>query len=120
MPGYRPNPAFADIPDEGDPEAATASLEECSAPKPVKIKYTYSGGTPTSDNQAAALKEGWDKAGFEIELDPLEDTYYSVIQKPDADFDVTWGGWGADWPSIGDGHPAAVRQPDQPHAGVQR
>jgi peptide/nickel transport system substrate-binding protein len=24
-----------------------------------------------------------------------------VIQKPDADFDVTQAGWGADWPSIG-------------------
>ncbi|WP_205473448.1 ABC transporter substrate-binding protein [Nocardioides sp. SYSU D00038] len=101
VPGYRENPAFADIPDEGDPDAAKAKLEECSAPKPVKIKFTYSGGTPTSDNQAAALKESWDAAGFETELDPLEDTYYSVIQKPDADFDVTWGGWGADWPSIG-------------------
>ena len=100
-PGFTPNPAFADIPDEGDPEAAAAALEECSAPKPVKIKYTYSGGTPTSDNQAAALKDVWDKAGFETELDPLEDTYYSVIQKPDADFDVTQAGWGADWPSIG-------------------
>ncbi len=100
-PGYTANPAFADIPDEGDPDGATAALEECSAPKPVKIKYTYSGGTPTSDNQAAALKDAWDKVGFETELDPLEDTYYSVIQKPDADFDVTSAGWGADWPSIG-------------------
>jgi peptide/nickel transport system substrate-binding protein len=101
VPGYEENATFADIADEGDADAASAKLEECSAPKPVKIKFTYSGGTPTSDNQAAALKDAWDKAGFDTELDPLEDTYYSVIQKPDADFDVTWGGWGADWPSIG-------------------
>jgi peptide/nickel transport system substrate-binding protein len=101
VPGYVENPAFADIPDEGDIDGAKAKLEECSAPKPVKIKFTYSGGTPTSDKQAAALKQSWDEAGFQVELDPLEDTYYSVIQKPDADFDVTWGGWGADWPSIG-------------------
>ncbi|MBM9458806.1 ABC transporter substrate-binding protein [Nocardioides sp. zg-536] len=101
VPGYKENPAFADVPDEGDVDAAKAALAKCSAPKPVKIKFTYSGGTPTSDNQAAALKESWDAAGFSTELDPLEDTYYSVIQKPDADFDVTWGGWGADWPSIG-------------------
>ncbi|MEV7431303.1 MULTISPECIES: ABC transporter substrate-binding protein [unclassified Nocardioides] len=101
LPGYQPNPAFENIPDEGDAEAAKAKLEECSAPKPVEIKFTYSGGTPTSDKQARALKEAWDAAGFETQLDPLQDTYYSVIQKPDADFDVTWGGWGADWPSIG-------------------
>jgi peptide/nickel transport system substrate-binding protein len=101
VPGYTENPAFADIPDEGDPAAAKSKLAECAAPKPVKIKFTYSGGTPTSDKQAAALKEAWDAAGFKTQLDPLADTYYAVIQKPDADFDVTWGGWGADWPSIG-------------------
>lgn len=101
VPGYQKNPAFADIPDTGDVDAAKAKLAECSAPKPVKIKFTYSGGTPTSDKQAAAMKQAWDKAGFVTELDPLEDTYYSVIQKPDADFDVTWAGWGSDWPSIG-------------------
>lgn len=101
VPGYKPNPAFADIPPAGDLDGAKAALEKCSAPKPVKIKFTFNGGTPTSENQASALKAAWDKAGFETELDPLEDTYYAVIQKPDADFDVTWGGWGADWASAG-------------------
>lgn len=101
VPGYKKNPAFADIPDEGDVAAAKAKLAECPAAKPVKIKFTYSGGTPTSDKQARALKQAWDAAGFSTELDPLEDTYYAVIQKPTADFDVTWAGWGADWPSIG-------------------
>lgn len=104
VPGYEKNPAFADIPDEGDIDAAKAKLAECKAPKSngkVNIKFTYSGGTPTSDKQARALKQTWDAAGFNTQLDPLEDTYYAVIQKPDADFDVTWGGWGADWGSIG-------------------
>jgi peptide/nickel transport system substrate-binding protein len=101
VPGYAENPAFADIPDEGDADAASAKLDECSAPKPVKIKYTYQGGTPTSDNKAAALKDAWDKAGFETELDPQEDTYYSVVQKPGSDSDVIEAGWGADWASIG-------------------
>jgi peptide/nickel transport system substrate-binding protein len=99
VPGYKENPAFADIPDAGDVDAAKAKLADC--PGSHKIKFTYSGGTPTSDKQASALKESWDAAGFETELDPLTDTYYAVIQKPDADFDVTWGGWGADWASIG-------------------
>jgi peptide/nickel transport system substrate-binding protein len=101
VPGYTENAAFKAIPDEGDVNAAKAKLAECKAPKPVTIKFTYSGGTPTSDKQASALKDAWDKAGFKTELDPLQDTYYSVIQKPDADFDVTWAGWGADWPSVG-------------------
>jgi peptide/nickel transport system substrate-binding protein len=100
VPGYQPNPAFKDIPDSGDPEASKALLEEAGVKMPVAIKFTYSGGTPTSDKQAAALKAGWEKGGFKVELDPLTDTYYDIVQKPDADFDVTWGGWGADWPSI--------------------
>ena len=100
VPGGQPNPAFKDIPDTGDPAAAKALLDEAGVSQPVAIKYTYSGGTPTTDKQAAALKAGWEKAGFKVELDPLTDTYYDVIQKPDADFDVAWGGWGADWPSI--------------------
>jgi peptide/nickel transport system substrate-binding protein len=100
VPGYEKNPAFADIPDAGDPAGAKALLEQAGVTLPVKIKFTYSGGTPTSDKQAGALKEGWEKAGFKVQLDPLTDTYYDIVQKPNADFDVTWGGWGADWPSI--------------------
>ncbi|NUO36362.1 MAG: ABC transporter substrate-binding protein [Dermatophilaceae bacterium] len=98
LPGYQPNPAFT-APDAGDTAAAKKLLEEAGVPLPVKIKYTYSGGTPTSDNSAAALKQGWDKAGFSTTLDPLTDTYYDVIQNPNTKSDVYWGGWGADWPS---------------------
>jgi peptide/nickel transport system substrate-binding protein len=101
VPGYEKNPAFADVPQAGDADAAKALLKKAGVAMPVKIKFTYSGGTPTSDKQASALAAGWKKAGFDVQLDPLTDTYYDVIQKPDADFDVTWGGWGADWPSIG-------------------
>jgi len=67
---------------------------------PYPIKFTYSGGTPTSDKAAGALAAGWKNAGFKVTLDPLADTYYDVINKPTADGDVFWGGWGADWPSI--------------------
>lgn len=98
--GYVDNPAFKDIPASGDPEKAKALLQEAGVSLPVKIKYTYNGGTPTTDKQAAALKAGWDKAGFETTLDPLTDTYYAVIQNPANTSDVMWGGWGADWPSM--------------------
>ena len=96
--GYQDNPNFTSLPN-GDPEAAKALLEESGEKLPYPIKYTYSGGTPTTDKAAAALAAGWEKAGFKVTLDPLTDTYYTVIQKPAADFDVAWGGWGADWPS---------------------
>jgi peptide/nickel transport system substrate-binding protein len=97
--GYQENPNFT-APLEGDPEAAKAMLEESGEKMPYPLKYTYQGGTPTSDKAASALADTWTKAGFKVSLDPLVETYYTVIQKPSADFDVAWGGWGADWPSI--------------------
>ena len=99
IPGYQDNPNFT-APPEGDPEAAKAILEESGEKVPYPIKYTYSGGTPTADKSASALADGWTKAGFKVTLDPLTDTYYTVINKPSADSDVLWRSWGADWPSI--------------------
>ncbi|MEI2766174.1 MAG: ABC transporter substrate-binding protein [Dermatophilaceae bacterium] len=100
LPGYKENPAFT-APATGDPEGAKKLLQEAGVPIPYPITYTYSGGTPTSDNAAAALKDTWDKAGFQVTLDPLSDTYYDIIQNPaNNKSDVMWGSWGADWPSM--------------------
>lgn len=100
VPGYKENAAFT-MPDKGDPEAAKKLLQEAGVKIPYPITYTYQGGTPTSDNAAAALKSTWDKAGFSVKLAPLTDTYYDVIQNPsNSTFDVTEGGWGADWPGM--------------------
>ena len=97
--GYAPNPAFT-APQSGDAAKAKQLLQSAGVPMPYPIKFTYNGGTPTSDKAASALAAGWKKAGFKVTLDPLSETYYDVIQKPSADGDVFWGGWGADWPSI--------------------
>lgn len=97
--GYKENPVFKDMKASGDPEAAKKLLQEAGVKTPVPIKYTYQS-TATQDKAARVLKEGWDKAGFNTTLDPLTNTYYSVIQNPAADSDVMWGGWGADWPSM--------------------
>ncbi|MEI2733224.1 MAG: ABC transporter substrate-binding protein [Dermatophilaceae bacterium] len=98
--GYAANPNFT-APDSGDVEGAKKLLAEAGVPIPYPIKVTYNGGTPTSDNAFAALKDTWDKAGFQVTLDPLTDTYYDIVQNPANDkSDVVWGGWGADWPSI--------------------
>ncbi|MCX6401351.1 MAG: ABC transporter substrate-binding protein [Propionibacteriales bacterium] len=98
VPGYQPVEQFKDL-GEGDPEAAKAILEEAGVKMPYKLKFTYDGASETADKQSAALKETWDKAGFDVTLNPLTDAYYPTIQDPNADSDVTWAGWGADWPS---------------------
>lgn len=97
--GYQPNPAFKDIPTSGDVEAAKKILTDAGVKMPYSIKFTFDGSTEVAAKQAAALKDTWDKAGFKVTLDPLTDTYYSTIQKPNSDSDITWAGWGADWPS---------------------
>jgi peptide/nickel transport system substrate-binding protein len=98
LPGYKPNPEF-DYPDTGDVTTAKKLLKESGEKLPYPLKFTYQGGTPTSDKAAAALAATWKQAGFKVTLDPLTDTYYSVIQKPTADGDVFWAGWAPDWTS---------------------
>ncbi len=98
--GYKQFNAF-NAPDSGDPAKSKALLAEAGVKIPYPITLTYSGGTPTGQKSAAALKAGWEAGGFKVALNELTDTYYDVIQNPaNADkYDVTWGGWGADWPS---------------------
>jgi peptide/nickel transport system substrate-binding protein len=96
--GYTPNPAFADLNPAGDPDAAAELLEGAGVDLPYPIQFTYAS-SETNDQIAAVLKESWDAAGFEVTLDPLTDTYYDVISKPEKDSDIMMAGWGADWPS---------------------
>ncbi|WP_028658644.1 ABC transporter substrate-binding protein [Nocardioides insulae] len=95
--GSQPNPAFEGS-SSGDVEAAKELLQKSGVQTPVEITYAYQQ-TDTADKQAAALKATWDEAGFKTTLNPLGDTYYDIIQKPNTDMDVYWAGWGADWPS---------------------
>ncbi len=95
--GAQPNPAFQDM---NDVEKAKQLLRDSGATLPYPINYTYNS-SPTADKAAAALKAGWEAAGFKVTLDPLADTYYDVINKKNSKSDVVIAGWGADWPSIG-------------------
>jgi peptide/nickel transport system substrate-binding protein len=97
--GYKDNPNFT-APEAGDVAAAKTLLQQSGEKLPYPIKFTYPGGTPTSDKQAAALAATWNQAGFKVTLDPLTDTYYDIVQKPTNDSQIVYGGWGADWPSI--------------------
>ncbi len=96
--GATDNPAFAG-PNSGDAAAAKALLAEAGVKTPYPIKLAYQA-SPSMDKAMAVIKESWDAAGFAVTLEGLSDTYYDVISKPDDEYDVTWAGWGADWPSM--------------------
>jgi peptide/nickel transport system substrate-binding protein len=98
--GYKNFNAF-NAPDNGDPTKSKALLAQAGVKVPYPINFTYSGGTPTTEKYAAALKAGWEAGGFKVTLNELTDTYYDVIQNPNnaKKYDITWAGWGADWPN---------------------
>jgi len=102
VPGYSEKSDDEVGPVQGDPEGAKALLEEAGVEMPYPIKFTYPDTSEASRAAFAALKDTYDEAGFEVELDGLDPTgpYYDTIQKPGSDSDLIWGGWGADWPSI--------------------
>jgi peptide/nickel transport system substrate-binding protein len=99
--GYKDFGNVFQAPDGGDPDKARQLLQQAGVPVPYPIHFTYSGGTPTTDAQASALKAALDKAGFKVTLEGLSDTYYDVVQNPSnaAKYDLTWASWGADWPN---------------------
>jgi peptide/nickel transport system substrate-binding protein len=83
----------------GDPERARQLLESAGVRTPYPITYAYPS-TPTADKQAAAIREGWERGGFEVTLDAVaEDEYWANIGSADQGADVVFAGWGADWPS---------------------
>ncbi len=99
--GYKDFGNAFNTPDGGDPAKAKSLLQQAGVPIPYPIHFTYSGGTPTTDAEASALKAAYEKAGFSVTLEGLSDTYYDVIQNPHnaSKYDLTWAGWGADWPN---------------------
>jgi peptide/nickel transport system substrate-binding protein len=98
VPGYQPVEQFKDM-GAGNPDAAKKILSDAGIKMPYPITFTFDGSSETGKNQAAALADTWNKAGFKVTLNPLTDAYYPTIQDPNAKSDITWAGWGADWPS---------------------
>ncbi len=87
-------------PDTGDPEGAKKVLTDAGVTMPVKVTVVFRD-RGAYGKAFAALKETWDKGGFDVTLEPLKaQGYYSTIQSPASKGkDAFQGGWGADWPS---------------------
>ncbi len=84
----------------GDPAAAKALLEEAGVKLPVTIRVAYRS-TDSVDKAMAALVEGWQQAGFEPELQPIVDNYFTKIADPRraTQTDVFWSNWAPQWAS---------------------
>lgn len=92
-----------DTPDAAAERAAALLAEaaerlQLSTPVPVRVAYRSS---PTMDDALTALRTGWEEAGFEVELAPITEAYFTSISAPDAaeSVDVFWSNWASDWNS---------------------
>ncbi|MGA8045600.1 MAG: ABC transporter substrate-binding protein [Dermatophilaceae bacterium] len=89
---------------DGDREQAAellaAGAAELGVQTPVPLRVAYRS-SPTMDTAMRALESGWTAAGFAVELQPIEDDYFTTISAADrADqTDVFWSNWAADWNS---------------------
>jgi peptide/nickel transport system substrate-binding protein len=94
-------PAGANV--AGDPEKARAVLDKAGVKTPVPIHVVYARSV-LGDKAYAALKAGWEQAGFEVTLTGVApEEYYATIEKKasGSTYDVFRGSWTPDFPSAG-------------------
>ncbi|NUR92854.1 MAG: ABC transporter substrate-binding protein [Nonomuraea sp.] len=83
---------------DGDIAKAKELIAQSSNPKPTLV-YAYNQ-TPTQEKITLVIKNALEKAGITVVTKPLDrKTYYDSISRTKNQFDMYWGGWGADWPS---------------------
>ncbi|MEP6797379.1 MAG: ABC transporter substrate-binding protein, partial [Lapillicoccus sp.] len=99
VPGHQDVNPFG-VGTQGDAARARAVLVAAQVSLPVPIRVAYRQST-TADAAFAALRVGWEKAGFAVTLKPIVGNYYATISSPQAarDYDVFRASWRADWPS---------------------
>ncbi|MEP7191244.1 MAG: ABC transporter substrate-binding protein [Actinomycetota bacterium] len=99
LPGYRDfNPI--QVPPSGDTAKARTLLQASGLTIPVKITVAYRQGSP-GDNAMAALKQGWEDAGFSVSLVGIKKDYFTKIAlvRNSRNYDVMWAVGSAQWPS---------------------
>jgi peptide/nickel transport system substrate-binding protein len=99
LPAYRDfNPL--NVPGRGDAARARTLLQASGLALPVKITVAYRKGS-TLDNAMAALRQGWQEAGFSVTLQGIEKDYFTDIAsvQNSRGYDVMWAVGSAQWPS---------------------
>ena len=85
---------------KGDTVKAAAILATAKIKTPVTIRIAYRS-SDSSDKALAALLPGWQAAGFEPELVPISEDYFTAISAPEMakKVDVCWSNWAPAWAS---------------------
>jgi len=99
LPAYRDfNPGG--VPPRGDAARARTMLHASGLTLPVQITVAYRKGLP-ADNAMAALRQGWQDAGFSVTLQGIEKDYFTNIAavRNSRRYDVIWAVGAAEWPS---------------------
>jgi peptide/nickel transport system substrate-binding protein len=89
-----------DVPPRGDPARARTRLQASGLALPVRITVAYRKGT-IADKAMAALRQGWQDAGFSVFLEGLDEDYVTSIAavQNSRRYDVMWAVGSAEWPS---------------------
>lgn len=91
---YDPYPAGP----TGDPAKAKALLKQAGYPNGVAVQLEMPSGSAQDDNQATAIEDGLDAAGFKVTLDMVPaDSFYTNITYPKSVPQVEVSLWGGDW-----------------------
>jgi peptide/nickel transport system substrate-binding protein len=85
------------IPDSGDPDFAKQLIADSGEAAPT-LTFDY-GKSPVGDQVAAIVQESLGKAGFTINLNPIESGYYAYVLDPAKQHEFGTSGWGPDWPN---------------------
>lgn len=91
---YDPYPAGP----TGAPGKAKALLKQAGYPNGVAVQVEMPSGTAQDDNQATAIENALDAAGFKVRLDMVPaDSFYTNITYPKSVPQVEVSLWGGDW-----------------------
>ena len=88
---------------QGDPQGAMKLLASAGLKPPVRVRVVYAQSL-LDDKAYAALQAGWERGGFEVQLNPVPpEEYYKMIERANSvsRYDVFRGVWRPDWPSAG-------------------
>ena len=87
------------IPDAGSPAIAAKIMSDAGV-SPGELTWDYrDSGSAISAQSAAAVKSALEAAGFQVNLNGIQDagSYYDTILNPDTQGDLSNAGWGPDW-----------------------